>query len=259
MSALPNSTGRRTALAAWITRPDNPLSTRVIVNRVWQYHFGRGIAGTPNDLGKLGETPTHPELLDWLAKRFVDEGLEPETAASRHSPFGDVSSDRAHPTFRDERRRWILRTSTSGGSVRAVSMPSRCATRCSPRAANSISSAVGGPSQEANASSRRAIYTIKKRNNQNELLRAMDAPAGFTSIAERQGTSTPLQALLFMNGDWMIARARKLATQAPEHRGSVAGRAGPRADARGETNLPLGSSRSGRTGQPASRANDRES
>jgi hypothetical protein len=71
---LPDSTGRRSALAAWITRPDNPLSTRVVVNRVWQHHFGRGIAGIPNDLGKLGETPTHPELLDWLATRFVANG-----------------------------------------------------------------------------------------------------------------------------------------------------------------------------------------
>ena len=75
---------------------------------------------------------------------------------------------------------------------------------------------VGGAPQEANASPRRAIYTIKKRNNQNELLRAMDAPAGFTGIADRQGTSTPLQALLFMNGDWMIARSRTLATRAPD-------------------------------------------
>ena len=74
ITPLPHSTGRRTALAAWITRPDNPLSTRVIVNRVWQYHFGRGIAGTPNDLGKLGEIPTHPELLDWLARRFMAQG-----------------------------------------------------------------------------------------------------------------------------------------------------------------------------------------
>jgi len=63
--------GRRSALAAWITSPDNPLSTRVVVNRIWSYHFGRGIAGNPNNFGATGKKPTHPELLDWLAAEFV--------------------------------------------------------------------------------------------------------------------------------------------------------------------------------------------
>jgi hypothetical protein len=214
IAALPNSSGRRSALAAWITRPDNPLSTRVIVNRVWQYHFGRGIAGTPNDLGKLGELPTHPELLDWLANRFVANGwslkrlhrdilvsatyrqtarIQPSATALKVDP-----SNKHYWRFSPHR----LDAEQVRDAVLAASGELNLET-------------LGGPSQDANTSMRRSIYTIKKRNNQNELLRVMDAPAGFTGIAERQGTSTPLQALLFMNGDWMLTRARKLAAQAP--------------------------------------------
>ena len=68
------TTGRRTALADWMTQPDNPLTTRVMANRLWHYHFGKGIVPTPNDFGTLGEDPSHPALLDWLTTRFVEGG-----------------------------------------------------------------------------------------------------------------------------------------------------------------------------------------
>src|SRR5439155_25342324 len=68
------STGRRAALANWLTSPENPLTARVMANRIWHYHFGQGLAGTPSDFGVMGERPTNPALLDYLAATFVENG-----------------------------------------------------------------------------------------------------------------------------------------------------------------------------------------
>jgi len=73
-TATPSSSGRRTALANWLTDPKQPLTGRAIANRIWMHHFGRGLVPTPGDFGKLGEKPTHPELLDWLASEFTTTG-----------------------------------------------------------------------------------------------------------------------------------------------------------------------------------------
>lgn len=202
-----NSTGRRTVLANWITRPDNQLSTRVIVNRVWQYHFGRGIVSTASDFGKLGEKPTHPELLDWLAGRFVEEGW---------------SLKRLHKEIMlSATYRQTARIQPSATALN-VDPTNRYLWRFNPRrldaeqvrdallaASGELDFKAGGPAKDGN-SLLRSIYTQKKRNNQNELLRSLDAPAGFVSTAERQSTTTPTQALLLLNGDWSLARARKL-------------------------------------------------
>ena len=69
-----NTTGRRSALANWLADPENPLTPRVMANRIWHYHFGRGIAATPSDFGVMGERPTNPQLLDYLASAFVENG-----------------------------------------------------------------------------------------------------------------------------------------------------------------------------------------
>jgi hypothetical protein len=211
ITPLPNSTGRRTALANWITRPDNQLTTRVIVNRVWQYHFGRGIVATSSDFGRLGEQPTHPELLDWLAQRFVAQGW------SLKKLHKDILLS---ATYRQTARRQPTT------EIAAIDPSNKYLWRFSPRrldaeqardamllASGELDFKAGGPPDDAN-STRRSIYTRKKRNSQNELLRSLDAPAGFSSTAERQSTITPTQALLLINGDWSLARAKKLAARA---------------------------------------------
>ena len=208
ITPLEHSTGRRTALAAWITQPDNPLATRTIVNRVWQYHFGRGLAPTPNDLGKLGGLPTHPELLDWLARRFVASGW------SLKALHRDILLS---ATYRQTAR------APASATAALVDPANHFLWRFSPRrldaeqvrdamlaASGELDLAAGGPALDANLSARRTLYTLKRRNAPNDLLRVLDAPPGFASSAERQVTSTPLQALLFANGDWPLARARAL-------------------------------------------------
>lgn len=204
------STGRRTALAEWITRPDNQLSTRVIVNRVWQYHFGCGIVGTASEFGQLGEPPTHPELLDYLTAKFVADGWrlkplhraillsatyrqttrrEPDAMATKVDPAN-------HYLWRFNPRR--LDAEEVRDALLAVS--------------GELDVKAGGPAADGSGP-RRSIYTMKKRNSPNELLRALDMPGGFASAAERQSTTTPMQALQLLNGDWLPARASKLASR----------------------------------------------
>jgi hypothetical protein len=206
-----SSTGRRKALADWITRPDNQLTTRVIVNRVWQYHFGRGIVGSANDFGVLGGSPTHPGLLDRLTTKFVNDGwrfkalhreimlsaayrqtarCEPDATTARVDPANDYLW-RFHPRRLDAEQARDAMLAVSG----------------------ELDLKSGGPSSPGNGR-RRSIYTQKKRNRPDELLFALDRPAGFASVSERQSTTTPTQALQLINGEWVLARARKLAARA---------------------------------------------
>ncbi len=211
ISPTETSTGRRKALAEWITRPDNQLATRVIVNRVWQYHFGRGIVASANEFGMLGDQPTHPGLLDHLTTKFVAGGwrLKPlhreimlsatYRQTARREP--DAAIAKVDPAnnhlWRFQPRR--LDAEQARDAMLAVS--------------GELDLTAGGPSVDG-AGRRRSIYTRKKRNRPDDLLSALDMPPGFASASKRQSTTTPTQALQLLNGDWVLARAAKLASAA---------------------------------------------
>ncbi len=204
------STGRRTALARWVASNDNPLTARVIVNRVWQYHFGRGLVGTSSDFGQLGDRPTHPELLDWLTSRFLESGWRIKSVhreilnsatyrqtAVRPTPENAVTKDAGNQLlWRMNIRR--LEAEPIRDAMLAVT--------------GELDRTVGGPSVDMDQP-RRTVYLKVVRNTPEPLMRAFDAPDGFISTAQRDQTTTPAQALMLMNGDWSLQRADALAAR----------------------------------------------
>lgn len=204
------TSGRRTVLANWLADPKNPLTTRVIVNRVWQYHFGRGLVSTASDFGRLGEMPTHPELLDWLTSDFLanDWRLKPlhkkillsatYRQTARRAPDATAllkdPENKLHWRFQPRR----LDAEEARDAALAAS--------------GELQDKAGGEGEDAKKP-RRSIFTKKIRNTQDEILRSLDAPAGFSSTPKRDATTTATQSLLFFNGDWPMERARLMAAR----------------------------------------------
>jgi mono/diheme cytochrome c family protein len=203
-----NSTGRRAALARWLARPDNPLTARVFVNRLWQYHFGRGLVATSSDFGRLGERPSHPELLDWLASEFMARGwklkslhrLIMTSAAYRQAALRPVP---ALARLKDPENRLLWRMNTRRLEIE----PIRDAMLC---ASGELDLAMGGPGV-AVTEPRRTIYTKVMRNTRDPLLEAFDAPDGSNTTPTRNVTITPTQSLILINGGWTLGRAQALA------------------------------------------------
>jgi mono/diheme cytochrome c family protein len=218
-----DTTGRRLTLARWLTSPDNPLATRVIVNRIWQYHFGRGLVATASDFGRLGETPSHPELLDWLARRFVEDGWSLKrlhrllmTSAAYRQAAIRPPAEVAEALRIDPENRLLWRRTTS----RLDAEPIRDAMLA---ASGELDLTTGGPSVEPEGP-RRTIYTKAIRNKHDPLLDAFDAPDGSASVARRNVTTTPMQSLLLINGPWTLARAREFAERLRREEPGDAGR-----------------------------------
>lgn len=220
------SSGRRTALARWITSADNPLTSRVMVNRIWQFHFGRGIVRTASDFGFQGSKPTHPELLDWLAAKFVEDGwsmksmhrLIMTSAAYQMSSQGreqELVKDATNDNFwRFDMRRLSaeeVRDSIlwANGTLRAERMfgPS-IYTRIPDevKAGQSQPGAGWGHSLPEDAA-RRSIYIHVKRSLLDPLLESFDMADTDQTCPVRFVTTQPTQALGMMNSQFVLEQA----------------------------------------------------
>jgi len=228
---------RRRALANWITDTKEgagALLARVIVNRLWQHHFGRGIVGTPSDFGTQGERPTHPELLDWLASELVN----PATDTRRWDGAPTAVSHRASTVPGHWSLKHIHRLIVTSAAYRQSAAPSPTAPRVDPDnrllwrfrrqrlEAEAIRDAIlavsglldptmFGPGTLDESMKRRSLYFFVKRSRLISSMILFDAPNALTSIGQRPVTTVAPQALLLLNSPWVreaaAAFARRIA------------------------------------------------
>ena len=218
---------RRAALAEWIVARQNPLTWRSIVNRVWHYHFGRGLVETPNDFGRMGEKPTHPELLDWLAVEFRDNGqslkqlhrLIVNSSAYRQSSLDDPARAKldAGNRFLWRMNRQRLDAEAIRDSVLAI--------------AGKLRHEMGGSGfrpfgfkddhsphylydehdPDDSATHRRSIYRFIVRSVPDPFMTTLDCADPSLSVARRNETLTPLQALALLNNKFIVRMAEHFA------------------------------------------------
>jgi hypothetical protein len=234
----------RTALARWLTEPDHPLTARVLVNRVWQYHFGRGLVATANDFGVNGARPSHPELLDWLANDFAAGGrLKPlHRLLVTSSTYRQASGPQADSRSVDPDNRLLgrfPRRRLSAEEVRDAMLA----------AAGTLNDRAGGPSvlvpvesdlvhllydpaqwaitADRREHDRRTVYLIAKRNLPLPFAQVFDQPDAQTSCPRRESSTHPLQSLELLNGTLSNRLAEALAARlarecGPDRRRQVA-------------------------------------
>jgi hypothetical protein len=219
---------RRRALAEWITHPDNPLTRRVLVNRLWHHHFGQGLVTTPSDFGLGGDKPSHPELLDWLADEFLKSGWSIKhmhklivMSAAYQQPSMSINSEAARLDaqnrllWRQNPRR--LDAESLHDAVLVVS--------------GTLNPAMGGAGYrdfnytEAYAPIydyitpdkpelwRRSIYRFIVRTTPHQFMATLDCPDPANLTPARVNTTTALQALTLSNNDFMLQQAQHLVTR----------------------------------------------
>ncbi len=218
---FPNATGRTTqrrlGLAQWIASNDNPLTARVIVNRVWQQHFGEGIVSTANDFGLMGSAPSHPELLDWLSHWFMHDAdwslKKLHALVLRSRTWQSLKSNDSLVRYRRLEVE-AIRDSMLAVSGQLNAKPFGPAMKPSiPKAAlesNSDKESVWVPSTESEAA-RRTVYAFIKRGLVVPMLESLDLADTVSSCPQRQVTTVAPQALSLFNGDFAVQQAKHFA------------------------------------------------
>jgi Protein of unknown function (DUF1553)/Protein of unknown function (DUF1549) len=223
------SSGRRRALAEWIASPDNPLTARVMVNRIWGWHFGRGIVPTPSNFGKMGGSPSHPELLDWLATEFIRQGwsikqmhrliMNSQTykMASSFSSAENLEKDPNNiylwrfPLRRLEAEaiRDVILSASGKINLQAGGEPFFPAIPASVR--ESYRQGKWVMTKEDASTWRRGIYAYWKRGLKYPMFEVHDQPDPNVTCEKRNITTVPTQALTMLNNEFVLIQARSLA------------------------------------------------
>ena len=217
----------RLDLAEAIVDPDNPLTARVMVNRIWLHHFGAGLVRTPSDFGIRAEAPSHPDLLDWLARRFIADGWHVKSlhrlivlsATYRRGAQGpEDSTARAHALKVDPDSRFLWRMPARRLAFEELRDNSL-------RASGELDLRVGGKADDlfSTVYRRRSLYGTIDRQFLPSTLRVFDFANPDLHVPQRNQTSVPQQALFFLNDPWVLERARQLSARtaritAPEER-----------------------------------------
>jgi hypothetical protein len=226
------TTGRRTALAEWLTDPKNPLVARVMVNRLWQQHFGRGIVGTPNDFGMMREKESHRELLDWLAATLVEQGwslkkmhrlMMLSNAYQQMAMFNEASAQRDN----ENQSLWhFRRRRLTGEELRDAIL----------QVSGTLNPQMYGPSvypeipaelsgwkrnQPEDQQNRRSIYVFVRRKLRFPLFQAFDMPDTHESCGRRNVTTTAPQALNLLNDPAMLRAAQAFAGRVAQQAGEL--------------------------------------
>jgi hypothetical protein len=203
---ITSGSGRR-ELAAWVASRDNPLTARVIVNRVWAWHFGTGLVKTPNNFGLLSEPPSHPELLDWLAAKFVQDGWSLKKLHRRillSATYGQSSVVPREVLAHDADNRWLGRFTPRRLEAEAIrdAMLS---------VAGRLDPTPGGPATHDLNTPRRSLYVQTARWDRSNFATLFDAANPDASVEKRDVSTVAPQALFLLNHEFVLSQAKHLA------------------------------------------------
>jgi hypothetical protein len=242
VTALPpahgRTSGRRRAMAEWLVSPENPLTARVMTNRIWHHHFGRGLVPTLDNFGKMGEQPTHPELLDWLALEFIDRGwsikqmhrlLMTSDAYKRSSSFVDQATMEKDPQnrmlWRYPSRR--LEAESVRDSILAVSGALNkefggpaVFPKLQPEVLASMKNGIWRDQEDGPKTWRRSVYIYRKRGLPFPLLESFDLPDQNISCGARASSTVPTQALMLMNDEFVVKQSEIFAERVKKEAGN---------------------------------------